>query len=421
MTQSFSHACPTEAVTPSDASHFFGFYDICPWSSDDTELLLLRFPEPLEGHPDGTNVADVCVWNPQDNTIEKIGETVGWNLHHGARLQWMADGNILFNDCDQGRECARIVSRAGEVLKVLPMGVATLSHDGKVGISPSFGRLGRYYAPYGYKGATSPGIDDPHPADDGIWSIDILTGKTRLLFSLADLAKIAGYPRGSVQYVSHPSFNPSGTQFAFVHTFTTTDETYFRRLYVANSDGGDLRVLWSEKVGHFDWYDDETLIVWGRASGVMRALKRRDFFRHPLMRQLISMGRRWQGPGRNALFSEGLYLLRTDSCTSRRIATKTIPLDGHYSKHPRLNIMLGDTYPDEQNLLSLFVYSFDTDTRVNVATFNHGVTAKGDEYRCDLHPRFNKAGTKIAVDVCEAGTRRLAIVGVASAISLLTN
>jgi hypothetical protein len=83
--------------------------------------------------------------------------------------------------------------------------------------------------------------------------------------------------------------------------------------------------------------------------------------------------------------------------------------------------MVSDTYPDAENLLHLYLYSFDRDIRVNLISFEHGVTLRDESMRCDLHPRWNRAGDRISVDVCEAGIRRMAIVDVRPALQVLAN
>jgi hypothetical protein len=89
--------------------------------------------------------------------------------------------------------------------------------------------------------------------------------------------------------------------------------------------------------------------------------------------------------------------------------------------HPHLKIMVSDTYPDADNLLHLYLYSFDRDIRVNLISFGHDVTSTDEGLRCDLHPRWNRAGNKISVDVCEAGIRRMAIIDVRPALEGLSN
>jgi hypothetical protein len=132
----------------------------------------------------------------------------------------------------------------------------------------------------------------------------------------------------------------------------------------------------------------------------------------------IKFFRRWQGPIRNSLLNEGVYLLNIEKIShKKRIARGAISQNGHFSMHPRLNLILGDTYPDSQNILHLYLYDLDRDQRIDVASFDHGVRTQDDNLRCDLHPRWNRSGDHVAVDVCEHGIRQLNIVDVSHAIA----
>jgi hypothetical protein len=102
-----------------------------------------------------------------------------------------------------------------------------------------------------------------------------------------------------------------------------------------------------------------------------------------------------------------------------RVAADAILVDGHLCIHPGGLMFVGDTYPGADNLLQLFLYSFETRRRVNICRFTHGARYKDGGLRCDLHPRWNRVGTKIAADICEAGVRRLAIVDATKAMEAL--
>lgn len=412
--------CAVESITPDSASHFFGFYDICPWDPQDREICLLRFPLPLDHHPDGSDTADICVWRPDTGIMNKIAETTAWNFQMGARLRWLSNGTLLFNDIERERDCTRIISREGVVLKTLPKGIATLSADEEVGIAPPYARLGAHYTPYGYRGAKCESMAAPHPADDGVWSVDLRTGTEKLLFSMDELSKTARLPENTVQFVSHPTFSPGGSRFIFAHTYETSDGANFSNLFLADRDGKNLRLLLTEKCGHMDWIDDDTILIWTRLSRALKFARRLDLFRSPIARFAVQSCRKWHGKVRNSLISEGFYRVSlADPALKERIATDTILVDGHLCIHPSGRMLVGDTYPGPDNHLQLFLYSFQSGKRVNISRFNHGVLFKDGGLRCDLHPRWNRAGTRIAVDTCEKGVRRLAVVDATRAIEAL--
>lgn len=412
--------CPVVARTPTDASCFFGFHDLCPWNPWNAELAVLRVPKGLDRLPDGSDVAEVCVWDPATDSLRPVASTRAWNYQQGARMRWLRDGTLLFNVLEHGEARARIIDEDGTVRNTLPMAVAVLSPDETLAVSPSFGRLARYWRAYGYAGATAPHLDDPCPDDDGLWIMDMRSGERRLFFSIATLASVGVHANAGAQhFVSHPLFNREGTRIAFLHRFFSADGALFTRMFCCRVDGSELKLLASEKVSHFDWIDEDTLIVWSRfAPAGLGRLRAGGHLNLPGVRSLVHLARKAHGGLKAALLSEYYHVIPVDHPEQRRkVAAEVLHEDGHPMMHPSFNLMVSDTYPDAAGLLHLFLYDFDRDAQVSVGHFRHGVTASDTDLKCDLHPRWDRHGERVAVDTCEDGVRRLAIVDVRPALA----
>ncbi|MGB4781513.1 hypothetical protein [Candidatus Methylomirabilis sp.] len=303
------------------------------------------------------------------------------------------------------------------------MAVDAMSSDQSLAISPSFGRLARYWRAYGYASAYAPSLDHPCPKDDGLWAIDVQADRKELILSIFDVAskETDQVPAGS-HFLTHPHFNKSGTRVAFLHRFFSADGGLFSRLFVCRPNGNELELLASEKVSHFDWVDDDTLVVWARfmPEGIGR-LRASGVLNRPILKQLVQVVRMFRGSLKNSILSEHYYRIPVENPTQREtIASNVLTADGHPMLHPSRPIMVSDTYPDENGVLHLFLYDFLKDTRVDIGDFNDGVTAGDSDLKCDLHPRWDRAGERIAVDICEKGIRRLAVVDARSALALLT-
>ena len=414
--------CPTESCTPADSSFFFGFHDLCPWSPDNTHIAMLRYSSEIQRIPNGVDEAAICIWDPRSDGIRSVASTKAWNFQQGARLRWLSDGSLLFNVIEGGEARARVITDQAKVVKELPMAVGALSPDESLAISPSFGRLGRYWPAYGYSGAQAPGLDDPCPRDDGLWAIDVERQQKDLLLSIFD---VASYGTGQIpvgpHFVTHPHFNRSGTRLAFMQRFFSADGGLFSRLFVCHPDGSELRLIASEKVSHFDWIDDDTIIIWARfmPAGIAK-LRSRGVLNFPFVKPLVRIARAVRGPIKNSVLSEHYYQIPVEDPTQRKvIASDVLTADGHPMLHPSRPIMVSDTYPDENGMLNLFLYDFSKDTRIDIARFADGVTTKDSDLKCDLHPRWDRAGERVAIDICERGVRRLAIVDARPALALL--
>ena len=381
--------CPTVAETPTDGAHFFGFHDISPWDPADATLAVLRVDPQLARLPAG-ELAEVCLWRPDTGALEPIGETAAWNFQMGARAQWLPDGRLVYNTLDGDRLAAEIVDPANGAHRTLPFAIGALSPDGRTALSAHYGRLARYWPAYGVAGTTAPAIDEPAPAEDGIWTVDLASGAVRLLVSIAAVAPLgAPPPAGASQFLTHPDYNPAGTRFVFLHRYFTADGALYSRLIAADADGGNLALLVEEKVSHFDWHDDDTVLVWARAGGgALAAARRRELLASPMVRPALRLARRL-APGVKQVIGRETYQLVpvADPASRRPVGAGVLDRDGHPMFGADRRWMLTDTYPDGTRRQTLILYEMATGRRIDIGHF-HADPAVGDgDIKCDLHPR----------------------------------
>lgn len=407
------------ASTPTDRAHFFGFYDICPWAYQGNQIVLLSCDRNLQKTPTG-ETADVNVWVPESGAIRKIGETTGWNFQHGARTRWLRNGNILFNDLDQGRQCARIVGPDGSAVRTLEMSVAALHPEESFAVSPNYAHLANFYPAYGYHAAKNPHINRADPAGDGLWRVDLATGTFSLLLSyrrLCEELRIRFTPR---MFVTHPDFSPSGRKISFFLIEERGGGSQYMWLLVYDVELDAVSLVNGDKNSHPTWIDDNRLFVWARCSPAAGFIRRSGILSVPGVRPVVRLIRSRQGSGVGAAISEGFYVFETDNGNRKTLVSpKTISEDGHPSRHPVRKIVLCDTYPDRDGYLTLFLYSLESGERVDICQFFHGVKTTDVDMRCDLHPRWNRAGNRISVDYCEGGIRRMAVVDPTAALAML--
>jgi hypothetical protein len=402
-------------VTPGNHASFFGFYDICPWSYDNERVVMLTSPADFLLHPSGQK-AGVAIWNPETGTIDTISETCGWNWQHGARQRWLRDGSILFNDVIAGNQCShRIYADSRKV--TYPMSISALHPNEQFGISANYSRLAQYYSTYGYSNATN-GHIGRGAVDDGFWKLELEKGSFDCWISYEEICEALKIDYSPTMFVTHPDFSPIGDRFEFFLIQDNGAGTALMRLVVYDLKSRTFTLISEEKASHPTWIDDFRLWSWARESSAMKAISRSGLLMVPGMGLVAKLVRRFQGRLRNTLLSEGFFIYDLkDQNKRKRIGATLLTEDGHYSRHPSLPILVGDTYPDATGYLTLLVFSLVTGNRVEVARVKHDVRSSDLSLRCDLHPRWNRDGTEISVDICIEGVRRVAIFDASAAIS----
>jgi hypothetical protein len=103
----------------------------------------------------------------------------------------------------------------------------------------------------------------------------------------------------------------------------------------------------------------------------------------------------------------GFYLITDKTGHAEQLGRDKMPTNGHQTYLPNHNNewLVSDSYPLEDRLQHLYLYHIPTDRRVDLGKF-HSPTPYTGEWRCDLHPRSNRAGDKIVIDSTHGGNGR---------------
>lgn len=413
MTERTTVDCPVIAETPTDHAHFFGFHDVTPWNPAGDALVVLRTDPAHRDLPDG-EAAQVCVWRPGE-APEPVGETTAWNYQMGARAQWLPDGSLVYNVVKDGELGAVRVDPAQGATTSLAFAVGAIEHAGRESVAPHYGRLARHWPAYGVPGTAAPSQDVAVPDDDGLWKLDLETNTVELFLSVADVAAFQplSVPEDIPQFLTHPLYSPSGNRIAFLHRFLTADHATYTRLVVVDRDGSNMRILAEEKVSHFCFRDDDTILVWARQmAGAIAAARRNGWLASPLLRPALKLARKLKGGMRQALIREHYFLVPVGNPDGRKtVGRDSLPVDGHpmyRPGHPRWFVT--DTYPDETGHQALMLFDTENNARIDIGSFFSDLSVGDGDIKCDLHPRWNPDGTKISVDTTRGGVRQCVIV-----------
>ncbi|MFO0808182.1 MAG: hypothetical protein U0746_06130 [Gemmataceae bacterium] len=375
------------AITRGPKHHFFGYYDKCPWDATGRYLLANEIDfadrQPKAGEPLTVGLVDLkdgFAFKPFDTTL-------AWCWQQGCMLQWMpnaADREVIYNSVADGRYVSVVRDIQTGKTRTLPMPVHFLRGDGKQAVTLDYDRLHRLRPGYGYVAVPETKADVPAPDDRGCYTLDLATGKSQLVVSLAQLAAFKPDARftGAQHYVNHMQYNPGGSRFLFLHRWTPVGGTaWFTRMFVCNTDGSDLRLVAdANMVSHFDWRDDDTILAWARSPQ--------------------KVDRFW------------LYDLKSGE--TKVMGEGVLVKDGHCSYSPDRKWVLNDTYPDKDRQQTLMLYRVADGRRFDLNKFLSPPQFTGP-IRCDLHPRFNRDATQVCIDSThDGGLRQIYVLDVAA-------
>jgi len=381
-----------EAVTFGPKSYFFGYYDKHQW--DITDRYLLGLETNFEDRPPGPGeeARILLIDTHENNKAEAIATTRAWCWQQGCMLQWLpgrAD-EIIYNDRIGDRFVGVILNIATGKRRLVPRPIYSVSPDGTQALSLNFSRLAVTRPGYGYAGLCDPFADDPHPEEDGVYRMDLRTGDYELLVSLDTLANLDPDPsmEGATHWVNHLLFNPTGERLIFLHRWRNTGP-FRTRMYTVGTDGRALHRVPVENASHFIWYSNDRILVWAKTSR----------------------------------FGNAYHVCRDFSDKVEALGLGVLTKDGHITVSPPGGWILTDEYPGASGNRPIILFKPSQapengnygGERIDLGFFPSSSLYKG-EIRCDLHPRWNRAGTKICFDSVHEGRRRMYVMDVSSLV-----
>src|SRR2546425_30882 len=372
------------AVTSGPGHHFFGYYDKCPWNASGT--LLLAHEAAFNDRPpradDSVTIGMVRL--KERNHFQVLASSRAWNWQQGSMLQWHPDDSdrwIVHNDRRHGEFVAVVRDTDGRELTAYDRPIYAMSPEGRYAYSVNFARLHTHRPGYGYAGGADRWAGDPHPNDDGIHRLDLRSGRSELIVSLAELAPIGSDDgmRDAFQWINHVQVSPDGSRLAFFHIRRAGETGWRARLFVSGSDGSVPKCLLDAAVvSHYDWLDNQRILIWAKGKGE---------------------------PG---------HFWLVDAALSDRsvVGAGVLVEDGHVSFSPDRKWVLNDTYPDGYDMRTLMLFRWADGERIDLARLYSPKSRWWGEIRCDLHPRWNRNGTKLCIDSVHTGERQIYVADV---------
>jgi len=269
-----------EQVTSGMKHHFFGYIGQCqtiPWNSTGRYILGLeintidRMPKPEEA------ATVILVDTLQGNKILRVEKTNAWNPQQGTMFYWnplAPETQFFFNDRDVA---------TGKVYTVLydlekkqrvreyryddtPIGNGGVAANGSAFLALNYGRLARLRLVTGYPGALDWSKHEPAPDNDGIFVVDVESGKKRLLVSYAQLHQRLEQHLGKVEhtglFINHTLWNRKGDR---VYFFVRAGWSGQRGKRIntpcsIHADGTGLTLHDTHIGGHPEWAEGSLLI-----------------------------------------------------------------------------------------------------------------------------------------------------------------
>ena len=407
--------------------HFFGYYDKSPFDNTGDRILCHRYRGDDKSLVTSEHSCEVGFLSVTGGKFRSLGTTKAFNWQQGSMLQWLGPdfgSAVIYNDRVANRYVSRIIDIETNSVRTLERTIYSVSPDGRWAVSPNFERHEFCRPGYCYAGVADPHWKTPHDEADGIFCIDLESGSSTLIISVAQLRAIRPLSsmNTSEQYVEHMLVSPGGERFIFLHRWWLADGGIYTRMYSANRHGGELFLFPdSGNYSHQTWRNEHEVVVTGRSVSIASSLRYSTGLVRHLVRPLVKIARRCTSiigyKATNRIIPYGYLHLMDCGNAFPMVDDGSLNDGGHPSFRPGdLDCMLSDTYPNNEGWQELYLFRVAAKKRILLGRFWSPPEYRAKGYRCDLHPRWDRSGKRVCIDSLASGSRQMYVLNVEKAL-----
>ena len=194
--------------------------------------------------------------------------------------------------------------------------------------------------------------------------------------------------RGAKHWFNHIQINRDGSRFGVLHRWQPEGRKgHVTRLLVGDPFTGQVRIRHDESFfSHYDWLGNDDVVGYARV------------------------------PDAGGKDDRDFLVLPAESREYAILAPGTFSADGHNSFSPDRQWMLNDNSYSREGSQGVMLYRLAGGPRVDIAEFAAEWIADRP-LRCDLHPRWNRAGNRVCVDSLCDGTRQMYVVDASEVVA----
>ncbi len=401
--------------TPLNFDHSVGFHDVRPFNKYKNNLVLLhRYPLNNIGFKSKINLPiEICIWDISKKKIDKIDQTDAWSWEQGSRLQWINENELIYNIKNGNNLSSCIYNIKSKKKKILENTVYSINHNYNY-LHINFERLWKLWRSYGYKNSGNLNEYNKEPEDDGIFICDFNNNK-KLLLSIKDAVKLCGLVGLNKDFfLCHPTFNPSGNKFVSLLRFFNDTGALISYFICTDIKTNKSQVLAREKVSHFEWIQDEKIVVWSRnINQNLAKLRLNSFIEKNIISKIKLVLNFATKSFKSKILSTSYHLIDLKNLKKiTKLSKDLLNEDGHPQISPNKRFLITDTYANNHKYQKLLLYDLKKNEVYVLGEFRLDNYLTNVNLKYDLHPRWDNTGNLICIDSSHEGSRQTYILNI---------
>ena len=396
------------ASTPLNNDHSVGYHDIKPFNKSNQNLIALhRYPLNNSAYQNENVDIEICLWDFINSKIEKIDVTDTWSWEQGSRLQWISENELIYNKRVDGKLVSCVHDINAKTKKVIQNSVYSVNKN-KQFLHINYSRLWKLWKSYGYYMPTDTTEYIKQPEDDGIFICD-LNNKKELLLSIKNAVKLCELENITKHFfLWGPTFNPEGNKFVSLLRFFNDTGALISYFIVTNIKDGKSQVLARERVTHFEWINNEKLVVWCRnLNSNLQKLRSNNFIEKKIISNIKKILNLTTLSLRAKILSTHYHVVDLKMPNKLvKLGGSLLTEDGHPQVSPNGKYLITDTYANKNGYQKLLLYDLLKNQIYTLGEFKLSDNLINNKVKYDLHPRWSNCGNLLSIDSSHEGSRQ---------------
>ena len=182
-------------------------------------------------------------------------------------------------------------------------------------------------------------------------------------------------------------------------------------------------ILAREKVSHFEWIDDNEIVVWCRNLNQKIVNLRNNSFLEkkifPKIRKILNFSNL---NIRNKILSNAYHVININNPSQLiKLNNKSLNEDGHPQISPDNKFLITDTYANKDGYMKLLLLDRINNKVYILGEFKLAEYLYKNSLKYDLHPRWDNSGNLISIDSSHEGSRQSYILNIKSLLSRINS
>ena len=408
--------------TTLDYDHSVGFHDIRPFNNQNKNLILLhRYSLNNLGFKKENTTIDICLWNIAKSQIEKIDTTDAWSWEQGSRLQWINQNKFIYNKRIEEKLVSCVYDINNKSKKIIQNSVYSVNINKKF-LNINYFRLWSLWRSYGYYTSNQDNSFKKKPENDGVFICDLEDKNKELILSINSAVKLCKLENlDKYFFLCHPTFSPNGDKFVSLLRFFNDSGVLITYLICTDIESKISQVLARERVSHFEWLNNEKLVVWCRNLNSKLVNLR---FNHFIETTIISFAKKLLNFTRKEfktkILSTHYHVIDLKNPNEMvKLDEKLLTEDGHPQISSDGKYLITDTYSNENGYQKLLLYDLNKKKLYTLGEFKLADYLITNGLKYDLHPRWSHDGSYINIDSSHEGSRQNYVINVENLIKKL--